>query len=55
MSLRTQPQTVRTVYVRAPWHLRLRWWIAAQLWGIGRGFEEFSVETPDLANPLWRR
>jgi hypothetical protein len=55
MSLRTEPKTARTVYVRAPWYLRLRWWVAARLWCWGRSFEEISVEFPDLANPLWRR
>lgn len=55
MALRTRPQTTQTEYVRAPWHLRLRWWFASWLWCWCRSFEETSVESPDLANPLWRR
>jgi hypothetical protein len=43
------------VYVRAPWHLRLRWWITAQLWCVGRSFKQISAEAPELSNPLWRR
>ncbi len=55
MPLQTQPKVAETEYVRAPWHLRLRWWLVARLWSWGRDMEEIGAESPDLANPLWRR
>jgi hypothetical protein len=54
MALQIRPKT-QTEYVPAPWYLRLRWWFAAQLWCLGRSFTETAAESPDLANPLWRR
>lgn len=55
MSLQTRPQTTEIEYVRAPWHLRLRWWVAAQLWCWHRSASEGFTEAPDLLSPLWRR
>lgn len=55
MATRTRPQTTRPDYVRAPWHLRLRWWLAAQLWVWGESFEGVGAQSADQANPWWRR
>jgi hypothetical protein len=55
MALQTRPQTTEIEYVRAPWHLRLRWWLAARMWRFGRALSAISADAPELANPLWRR
>lgn len=55
MALQTQPKTTETEYIRAPWHLRLRWWLAARLWYMNQGLADISNDSPDLINPLWRR
>jgi hypothetical protein len=55
MVLQTRPKTAEIEYVCAPWYLRLRWWLSVRLSCWGRGFAETSAESPDLANPLWRR
>lgn len=55
MATRTRPQTTQTDYVRAPWPLRLRWWLAGQLWSWGRSFEDMGAQSADQANPWWRR
>jgi hypothetical protein len=52
MTPQTRPQTAEIEYVRAPWRLRLRWWLVARLWCWSQSFEGISA---DLLNPLWRR
>jgi hypothetical protein len=46
---------IDVTYCLAPWYLRLRWWIAGIIWNWGRGCEELSIESPNLAQPLWHR
>lgn len=55
MSLQIRPKIAEIEFVRAPWHLRLRWWFAAQLWHWRHSFGPGQADAPDLANPLWRR
>lgn len=55
MKLRTPSKVATTEYVRAPWRLRLRWWLLARFWCWCRGFEELEARSPEQANPLWRR
>lgn len=55
MKLRTPSKVATTEYVQAPWHLRLRWWLAARFWCWCRGFDELDVRSPEQANPLWKR
>lgn len=51
MRLRTR---MRVEYTLAPWHLRLRWWMAEVLWGWGKSFEDMGAQSADQANPWWR-
>jgi hypothetical protein len=54
--METQTTTHRTVeYTPTPWYLRISWWIAAHVWCWGRNFEELSIDSPEMANPFWRR
>jgi hypothetical protein len=55
MALQIKPKTTKIDYVRAPWHLRVRWWFAARLAAWGQGFAAQSAGAPELANPLWKR
>ncbi|WP_165774704.1 hypothetical protein [Candidatus Viridilinea mediisalina] len=55
MRLKLPSKIATTDYVVAPWHLRLRWWCAARFWCWCKSFEELQIDTPDQANPLWRK
>ncbi len=56
MALQIRPQTSQIEYIRAPWHLRVRWWLVARCWAFSHSLTESSgIEVPDLVNPLWRR
>lgn len=55
MKTKTPSKVVLTEYRLAPWYLRLRWWCVAGFWGWCKGFEELGVDSPEQANPLWRR
>ncbi len=55
MAIIARPQTASPDYIRAPWQLRVSWWLAERLWSWGRGFEEMGAQSADQINPLWRR
>lgn len=49
------PQTLTPDYTVAPRALRLRWWLMARFWCWCQGFARCDAESPELANPWWRR
>ena len=53
MKLQTPSRTALTEYVLAPWHLRLRWWLAACFWRWCQSFAESDAETTSQVNPYW--
>jgi hypothetical protein len=55
MKLKTPSKTALTEYCLAPWHLRVRWWLAACFYSWCYGLEQSGAESPEQVNPLWRR
>lgn len=44
-----------TQYILAPWHMRMRWWLALCFWRWSQSFVALHIEDPGQANPLWHR
>jgi hypothetical protein len=55
MKLKTPSKTTLTEYCLAPWHLRVRWWLASRFSRWCSTFEESGAQSPEQVNPLWRR